>query len=128
MALGIGVDIIAIGRMRAILDGPGKQAFLHKTFTAGEAQRAEAHPDSAAYLAKSFAAKEAIFKCFAIGWDTGVQFNEIDIQDGEFGEPLAVLSGRFAAIAAESKVGQVLVSVSYDGEYAIAIAQLNAGS
>jgi phosphopantetheine--protein transferase-like protein len=126
MTLGVGVDIIAISRMRAILEGPGRQAFLNKTYTPGETQRAEAHPDSVAYLAKTFAAKEAIFKCFAVGWESGVQFNEIDIQDGEFGQPVAVLSGCFAALAAERKAGSVLVSVSYDGDYAVAMAQLKA--
>jgi holo-[acyl-carrier protein] synthase len=125
MALGVGVDIIAISRMRDILDGPGKQAFLRKVYTTGETQRAEAHSDSVVYYAKTFAAKEAIFKTFGIDWDTGVQFNEIDVQDGEFGEPLPVLSGRFAEIAAERKVEKVLLSLSYDGDYAIAMAVLS---
>lgn len=125
MVLGLGVDIIVISRMREILEGAGRLAFVSKTYTSGEQQRAEAHPNPVAYFAKTFAAKEAIFKCFTIGWETGVQFNEIDVQDGEFGEPLPVLSGRFAALAAEREVSQVLLSVSYDGDFAIATAILN---
>jgi phosphopantetheine--protein transferase-like protein len=126
MALGVGVDIIAISRIREMLeDSDGTRAFLKKVYTEGERQRAEKHSDRAVYLAKTFAAKEAIFKTFGIDWDTGVQFNEIDVQDGEFGEPLPVLAGRFAEIAAERKVSRVLLSLSYDGDYAIAMAVLS---
>jgi len=125
MALGAGVDIIAISRMRDILESSGRQAFIDKVYTPGEKQRAEAHPDPVVYLAMTFAAKEAIFKTFGIGWQTGVQFKEIDVRDGEFGEPLPILSGRFAEIAAERKVSRVLLSLSYDGDYAVAMAVLS---
>jgi phosphopantetheine--protein transferase-like protein len=125
MALGAGVDIIAISRMRGVLEAPGRQAFLNKVYTPGEIERSEAHPDPVVYLAMTFAAKEAIFKTFGIDWDTGVQFKEIDVQDGEHGEPLPILSGRFAEIAAARKVSRVLLSLSYDGDYAVAMAVLS---
>ena len=128
MVLGVGVDIIAISRMRAILEGSGRDAFLRKVYSCGESLLAEAHANPVAYLSKTFAAKEAIFKCFAIDGDGEVRFNEIDIQDGEHGEPVAVLSGRFAALAAERKISRVFVSVSYDGDYAIATAALEGDS
>ena len=73
----------------------------------------------------TFAAKEAIFKTFGIGWHYGVQFNEIEVQEGRFGEPLPVLSGRFAEIAAERGVSKILLSLSFDGDYAIAVAALS---
>ena len=72
----------------------------------------------------TFAAKEAIFKTFGIGWETGVQFSEIEVRDGDFGEPIPVLSGRFAEMAAERGVSRVLLSVSFDGDYAVAVATL----
>jgi holo-[acyl-carrier protein] synthase len=127
MTLGVGVDIIAIARMREIIDGAGRQPFLKKVFTPGEVERSEAHPDPAVYFAKTFAAKEAIFKTFSIDWGTGVQFNEIDVTDGQFGEPVAILSGRFATLAAERNANRVHLSISYDGDYAIAMAVLSSG-
>jgi holo-[acyl-carrier protein] synthase len=111
--------------MRNILEGTGRQAFLDKVYTPGERQRSEVHPDPVVYLAKTFAAKEAIFKTFGIDWESGVQFKEIDVQDGEFGQPLAILSGRFAEIAAERKASRVHLSLSYDGDYAVAMAVLS---
>ena len=127
MALGAGVDIIAISRMRDILENSGKQAFINKVYTPWEKQRSETHPDPVVYLAMTFAAKEAIFKTFGIGWETGVQFKEIDVRDGEFGEPLPILTGRFAEIAAQRKVSRVFLSLSYDGDYAVAMAVLSGG-
>ena len=122
--LGVGVDLIAISRMEDVLD-TSERTFMKKVYTAWERRRSETHPDREAYLAVTFAAKEAIFKTFAIDWDSGVQFTEIEIRDGEHGEPVPVLSGRFAELAAERGVTRVLLSLSWDGDYAIAVAALS---
>jgi phosphopantetheine--protein transferase-like protein len=73
----------------------------------------------------TFAAKEAIFKTFGIGWETGVQFKEIEVREGEHGEPIPVLTGRFAELVSERGASQVLLSLSYDGDYAVAVATLS---
>lgn len=124
MTVGLGVDIITISRMRDILETSGK-VFMDKVFTPYEQERCERHPDRVAYLAMTFAAKEAIFKTFGMGWETGVQFKEIEVRDGEWGEPIPVLTGRFLELASERGVSRVLLSVSYDGDYAIAVAMLS---
>jgi phosphopantetheine--protein transferase-like protein len=110
--------------MRDILETTGKKVFIDKVFTPYEQERSEAHPDRIAYLAMTFAAKEAIFKTFGIGWETGVQFKEIEVQDGVWGEPIPYLTGRFGELAAERGVSRVLLSLSFDGDYAIAVATL----
>jgi phosphopantetheine--protein transferase-like protein len=124
MATGLGIDIITLSRMKDVLETGGK-AFMDKVFTPWEQERADRHPDRVAYLAMTFAAKEAIFKTFGIGWDTGVQFKEIEVRDGEHGEPVPVLTGRFAELASERRVSRVLLSLSYDGDYAVAAAALS---
>ena len=124
--LGVGVDIIAISRMKDVLE-TSEREFMKKVYTAREQQRSETHPDRVAYLAVTFAAKEAIFKTFGIDWDTGVKFSEIEIRDGAYGEPVPVLSGRFAELAAARGVARVLLSLSWDGDYAIAVAALSGG-
>ena len=123
MVLGIGVDIVNINRIKSVIDNTGK-TFIDKVFTPWEQQRAAVHPDTIAYFAMTFAAKEAIFKCFSIGWQTGVKLIEIEIRDGEFGEPVPVLTGVFAELANERGVTKVLLSLSYDTEYAVASAIL----
>jgi holo-[acyl-carrier protein] synthase len=124
MIAGLGVDIITISRMRNILETTEK-VFLDKVFTPYEQQRSEVRSDRAAYLAMTFAAKEAIFKTFGIGWETGVQFKEIEVQDGEWGEPIPYLTGRFSELALERGISRVLLSLSYDGDYAIAVATID---
>lgn len=123
MTLGVGVDIIAISRMRDILETSGR-VFIEKVFTPYERERSEKHPDRAAYLAMTFAAKEAVFKTFGIGWESGVQLKEIEVRDGEWGEPIPTLAGRFQELASERGASRVLLSLSYDGDYAIAVANL----
>ncbi|HEX8924281.1 MAG TPA: holo-ACP synthase [Terriglobales bacterium] len=127
MELGAGVDIIAISRMSQILEGSGRDAFMKKVYTEAEIARARSHPQPVAYFAKTFAAKEAVFKTFSIAGTPDVRLTDIEIQDGQVGEPVAVLSGYFAGLAAQRKVSRVLLSMSYDGDYAIAMAVLAGG-
>ena len=122
--LGAGVDIIAVSRMRDILENSGRNAFLRKVYTAKEICRADQHADPVAFLARIFAAKEAVFKTFCIPATKEVQFRDIEICEGAFGQPLVELSGYFAGLARERGVRQVLLSISYDGDYAIAMAVL----
>ena len=124
MALGAGIDIIAISRMQGVLDNSGRDAFLRRVYTPGEIVNFEQHPEPVAFLAKTFAAKEAIFKCFGIAGGPEVRLTDIEIHDGEFGEPHAVLSGYFAELAAQRGADQVHLSISYDGDYAVAVAIL----
>jgi phosphopantetheine--protein transferase-like protein len=123
LTIGLGVDFISISRMRDVLETGGK-VFMDKVFTPWEQERASTHPERVTYLAMIFAAKEAIFKTFGIGWETGVQFKEIEVREGEHGEPIPFLTGRFAELASE-RGARVLLSLSYDGDYAIAIATLS---
>jgi len=124
MVIGVGVDIILLSRINKSISTSGK-VFLDKVFTPYEQERADSHPSSLAYLAMTFAAKEAIFKTFGIGWNTGVKFTEIEVQDGKYGEPIPILSGRFAEIASERNVSTICLSLSYDGDYAVGVASLS---
>ena len=123
MVLGIGVDIININRIKSIIDNTGN-IFIDKVFTLWEQQRAAIHPDAISYFAMTFAAKESIFKCFGIGWESGVKLTEIEIRDGKFGEPIPVLTGTFAELARERGVTSVLLSLSYETDYAVGSATL----
>jgi phosphopantetheine--protein transferase-like protein len=123
MTLGIGVDIVCISTARDALE-EDDSAFVRRVFTDRERERAKNHPDRVAYLAMTFAAKEAIFKTFGIGWESGVRLNEIEVRDGEWGEPIPYLTGKFDEIARERGLSRVLLSLSCDGDYAIAMATL----
>jgi phosphopantetheine--protein transferase-like protein len=123
MVLGMGVDIIGIARMKNSVEGSGK-IFLDAVFTPWEQEQAGTHPQPIAYYAMLFAAKEAIFKCFGIGWESGVKLVEIEVREGGFGEPLPHLTGVFAELARERGAKKVLLSLSYETDYAVATAIL----
>ncbi|MBF0528697.1 MAG: holo-ACP synthase [Deltaproteobacteria bacterium] len=123
--LGIGVDIINISRIKEIIDRSGS-IYLQRVFTPGEQKRAVEHGRPMIYYAKTFAGKEAVFKTFGLGWDTGIEWTDIDISEGRNGEPLVSLSGRLAELSLERGASRVLLSLSYDGDNALAMAMLMA--
>ncbi|MGB4660814.1 MAG: holo-[acyl-carrier-protein] synthase, partial [Mobilitalea sp.] len=51
-----------------------------------------------------------------------VKFNEIIIIDDTNGQPHVRLTGDFSIAAQEKKIDEILISLSYNNEYAIAYA------
>jgi holo-[acyl-carrier protein] synthase len=119
--LGIGTDILLIDRVRRSLDSP---SFVRKTFTEMETRLAESRPDPGNYYAKVFAAKEAVFKCFGVTADSLGSWRDIEIIDSDERQPEVSLHGPLASTAASLGVERVLLSLSYDTEYAVAFAAL----
>ena len=126
MFTGIGTDILSVDRMRRCLDSPSP-TFMRRTFTESERREGESRPDPGVYYAKLFAAKEAVFKCFGISADSLGSWKNIEIVDSDERQPQVSLDGSMAAIAAERGVGRILLSLSHDSEYVIAVAALVGG-
>lgn len=119
---GIGVDLVHIPRMRAILAGPDGGGFLQKAFTADEIARAAGLGAPEAYFAGRFAAKEAVFKCLGTAWCEGESLRDIEVVPNPAGAPTVVLGGRLRALAEERGYARIAVSISSDGDFAIAVA------
>lgn len=119
MTIGVGTDILSIQRIRDILESD-RESFAGKVFTAKEREQASDNPDPVSYLATRFAGKEAVFKCFGIHGN--IRLNEIEILDGETGQPQVTLLGRFLDVAAEKGIRDIQISLSYENEYAVAFA------
>ena len=117
MILGIGVDILEVGRMERALK---QKDFREQVFTPGEiayCERKGAH-SSESYAAR-FAAKEAVGK--ALG--TGVyrsQLLEIEVLTDASGQPSLHFTGDIARLAGEKKLGRAFVSLSHTAGNAIA--------
>ncbi|MFC2024384.1 holo-ACP synthase [Chloroflexota bacterium] len=123
VVFGLGVDIISTRKVRDAIETAGKP-FLDEVYTPQEQWQAKVHPNPLNYLAMIFAAKEAIFKTFAIGWETGVELTEIDIITGESGEPIPLLKGTFRDLVSKRGATKVSLSLSCDNEFALAVAML----
>jgi holo-[acyl-carrier protein] synthase len=118
---GVGTDILLIDRVRRCVDSP---SFVRRTFTEVETRLSESRPDPASYYAKVFAGKEAVFKCFGISADALGSWRDVEIVDSDEQQPVVNLSGSLAAMASSRGVSRVLLSLSYDTDYAIAFAAL----
>jgi holo-[acyl-carrier protein] synthase len=118
--LGLGMDVVEVGRIARILDGPPARAerFVARVYTPAERAACEARRDRASGLAARFAAKEAGMK--ALGAPPGTSWTDLEVTRRE-GEPPALrLHGAAAAAAAARGVVRVHLTLTHDGGVAAA--------
>ena len=123
MIIGIGVDVVDVGRVRKSLDRFGAR-FADKVLSEVERERFGRSRDRAAWLAKRFAAKEAAAKALGTGMRAGVHFSQITVARKASGAPFIELSGAAAERAAAIGAGKMHVSISDEKDYAVAFAVL----
>lgn len=95
MIIGIGTDLVDIGRIQKVLDCHGAR-FEQRCFTDVEQAKAAKRQDiekiSATY-AKRFAAKEACVKALGTGFIDDITMKDIGVVEDENGRPSLVLTG-----------------------------------
>lgn len=110
MILGLGTDLVVISRLEGAL---GRTPRLReRLFHAAERQL----PISS--LAGRFAVKEALAK--ALGNPAAVRWSEIQVAKDPLGKPTLHTEGRTALALAERGVTASHISISHDGDYAVA--------
>lgn len=119
-AVGLGVDIVEIERMRKILDR--SPSFARKVFSCEECCYCDATALPEAHYATRFAAKEAVVKALGTGFSRGVGVRDIEVKRTSKGRPYVVLSGRAKEIAREMGVRELPLSLSYTHTDAVACA------
>jgi holo-[acyl-carrier protein] synthase len=117
---GVGVDIAQVGRFVRIL-GRHRDRFLKRAFHEQERKEFIARKFATEYhacqhIAGRWAAKEAVTK--AIG--SRILFPEIVIQSNVNASPTISFQGEALEVARNKGISQTHLSVSHDGEYAIA--------
>lgn len=116
--LGIGIDLVEIARVRRIYAKYPK-LFPRRILSPPEAAAFAAAPDKARFLAKRFAAKEAIAKALGTGLGWGVRFGEITITHDPHGRPLVCLSDEVCRRLSLGPMACYL-SIADEREYAVA--------
>ncbi|PCI55284.1 MAG: holo-ACP synthase [Alphaproteobacteria bacterium] len=104
MIIGIGTDLVDIGRIQKVLDRHGAR-FEQRCFTDIEQAKAVKRQDIekiAATYAKRFAAKEACVKALGTGFIDDITMRDIGVVEDENGRPSLVLTG--GALARLSKL------------------------
>ena len=81
MVVGLGVDLVEIGRVREALDRWGER-LVAKLMDRGEAADLPASPDRARALAFAIAGKEAVSKALGTGWTHGVGWRQVVVDPG----------------------------------------------
>lgn len=115
MILGVGVDTVSLTRFEAKLaETPRLKDRLFLDI--------ETHTDGAdasiQTLAGRFAAKEAVIK--ALSGNPGIEWHGIEVGKESSGKPVIWLHGQTAKLALQLGVRKFHVSISHDGDNAIA--------
>ena len=124
MVIGIGTDIVEIERISDVLNRQGDK-FVERILTESEQEQYQQSHQKAAFLAKRFAAKEAVAKALGTGIGHRVSFQDMVITNDVKGAPQISLSGGAAKILAKKEGSVVLISISDERDYAIAYAVLS---
>ncbi len=124
MILGLGIDVVEVGRIARLLDGPAGRAtrFLARCFTPAERTFCDARRDRATGYAARFAAKEAAVK--ALGAPRGVRWQDLEVTRAEGGAPSLVLTGGAAAVGKRLGVARAHLTITHDGGVAAAVVVL----
>lgn len=123
----LGTDIVYIPRIQATIDRFGDR-FLQRVYTQAEQQDCGYGKNSPSrpsinQLAGRWAAKEAVAKALGTGW-CGVSYTDIEIRRQPSGAPAVHLHHQATVVVAVWGEGQWQLSLSHDGNYAIATALL----
>ena len=119
MIIGIGTDLVKIERIKRVLGRRGDK-FARRILTAPEyAVFANHDRHQAGFLAKRFAAKEALSKALKTGIGQ-ISWQDIEVKNSPAGAPTLDLSGRAREILLEQGGRGVHLSLSDEGDYALA--------
>jgi len=119
MVIGIGIDIIEIDRIRDSIERFGDR-FLNKIYTQKEIDYCLKKKYKYQHLAARFAAKEAVYKALATGWDKDVSWQNIEISNEPNGMPIVTLQGKLKKFLSEGK--NLKISMSHSRDYVTCVA------
>ena len=117
MIYGIGIDIVKIGRMKAVVDKWGNR-FLGKVFTQNEISYCYKKRTPYLSLSVRFAAKEALIK--AIGSEVPVSLTDIEVTNADTGKPILRISNKLQDFFASKQIKSAHLSLSHEHDYGVA--------
>lgn len=122
--IGIGTDLVAIARIRTIWEHYG-QAFARRILTKEELEDLQTSRQMVPFLAKRYAAKEAVAKALGTGFRPGgSRLTEIGVRNNSLGCPYLLFSGETEKLIKEKGVLEGKISLSDEKEFALAFVVL----
>ena len=119
MVIGIGIDIIEIDRIKESAENYGDR-FLNKIYTQKELDYCLNKKYKYQHLAARFAAKEAVYKALATGWNKEVSWQNIEISNEPNGMPIVTLKGNLKKFL--NKGINLKISMSHSRDYVACMA------
>ena len=119
MIHGIGTDIVHVARLQASLDRHGER-FAARILTAAEMAAFREVANQAHFLAKRFAAKEAMAKALGTGFRDGLGLRDIGVDNDVLGKPSLIFSDPLQERLRAQGVRHSHLSLSDEREYAVA--------
>ena len=119
----IGTDLLSISRINTVT-AKFPERFAKRILTPVEFALWIEKRSSSTFLAKRWAAKEAISKALGTGIAKGVSFQHIEILPDANGRPLVTLFDNAREIAASLGASKALLSLTDEGDQVIAFSVL----
>lgn len=119
MIIGHGIDIVHIERFRKLL-AKNDGHFIERVFNESEREYCDSRADPAPHYAARFAVKEAFGKATGLGLVRSADFHDVSVTHDAAGKPGLNLISRAAETCKDLGVTQTHISISHDGDLAIA--------
>jgi len=117
--LGHGIDLASAERLKKILENGGDH-FEKRVFSPGEAAYCRSRKDPYPHFAARFAAKEAYGKAMGLGLGAAGDMTEVEVVHNDKNAPSLRLSGRALEIFQEKGGSEIFLSLSHEGDLAMA--------
>ena len=124
MIIGVGTDLVCIDRIARVL-ARHPDRFVGRILSQAERARFDAFEvgsSRTAYVAKQFAAKEAVSNALGTGMREGVQFNRIEVLRNSAGQPSVKLLREALMKAASLGVQRWHLSLSDEAGFVVSVA------
>ena len=123
MIFGIGADIVEVKRIRNL---DSLEKFADKILSLNELEVFKSQTDEkqVTFLAKQFAAKEAVSKALGTGIGKDIRFNQIEILRNSDGKPYLNHDGIITTILNDLGITKTHVSLSDEKKYVLAFVVL----
>lgn len=119
MIHGIGVDLVEIHRISESMERFGSR-FAKRILNDNEYHLYDMEPRRASFLAKRFAAKEAMVKALGTGFRQEVSFKSISIENNELGRPFFRYSASMQSVLQRHGITRSHLSIADERDYALA--------
>ena len=119
MIFGIGTDIVEVKRIRNL---DSLEKFADKILSLNELEvfKSQIDEKKVTFLAKQFAAKEAVSKALGTGIGKDIRFNQIEILRNSDGKPYLNHDGMITTIFNDLGITKTHVSLSDEKKYVLA--------